>query len=344
MFCKKCGNQLNDSAAFCTKCGTPTSKDTNMRPVNANVQTGNNVSVKENAKKKPNFVLICASVLLVCIVVLIFLIVVLKKGNDSTNVVLGEDNTKVEDATGGKGLPKEGQALFEQMMGDWDASLTGGFFGADYYTPHWKLFIDEDFIYVTDGHVFSHDVNDIEYVEENGVGYIVFEDEIFHRKTLSSVDVRETIDLMEIRLYFSEDGQKLIFDIKPQGDEWKNIAEYERAGSTASTENVEMSDSDYIETGKAMMEVAMMFVLQVYGSLEDFDAVIEAQYGGDATAALFDTFMAAGSSSEDDARVLCNIIGKHYVEAISYYEENGSFNDDTMIELGIDTCSMGEAY
>ena len=24
MFCKKCGNQLSDDAAFCVKCGTPT--------------------------------------------------------------------------------------------------------------------------------------------------------------------------------------------------------------------------------------------------------------------------------------------------------------------------------
>ncbi len=89
MFCKKCGNQLNDGAVFCPKCGTP---------VTQNVETVNNTeeiqdtkssdtlsqrvrSLVEIPKKKVNKKILIISVIAVVAVVIVICIVI---GSDSS--------------------------------------------------------------------------------------------------------------------------------------------------------------------------------------------------------------------------------------------------------------------
>ncbi|MBP3620618.1 MAG: zinc ribbon domain-containing protein [Lachnospiraceae bacterium] len=335
MFCTNCGNEINEGAAFCKNCGAPISGGINQQPI-INVQTITSEPPKKKMNKETKKMVAGISVLVVGILVLVVLVVtIISKKNegdndkkDNSGAVMSEENN----------LPKEGKDLLDAMKGDWEASMTGGFYGSHYYVPHWDLFIDSDFIYVTDGAVFNHNVNDIEYVNENGVGYIVFEDVIWHKETKSSVEIVEGEEIMPIRLSFIEGGEKISFEINPDGSEWKCIAEYRKAGSkeeNETTENTTVKDDTYYkDSGVACMDTTVQLVLMQYTSLDEFDEVIKNQYGGDASAALIDLMISLSGSCDAETEAYFKIVGKYYVDAISFYELNGYYEDETMINLG----------
>lgn len=63
MFCKNCGNTLNEGAAFCPKCGFATNSE-NPKPIE-NITTQLNTADKKKNKIKPLYVLIPVALLII---------------------------------------------------------------------------------------------------------------------------------------------------------------------------------------------------------------------------------------------------------------------------------------
>ncbi len=339
MFCKNCGNEMSEGALFCSNCGASPTGSVNAQPV-VSAQTVVAETPKKKMSKKKKWIIAGVSVFAIGLLIFLVLVVVIfsvaLKGCSNSDGEMNNLDGMVH-IGGTNNIPQEGVELLEAMKGDWEASLTGGFYGSHYYIPHWDLFIDSDFIYVTDGAVFNHDINDVDYIKENGVEYIVFEDVIWHRETRSSVEVVEAGEIMPIRLSFIENGQKIAFEINPDGTEWKLIAEYRRAGTKeeAVSENTEEVDGTYYrDLGVEHMDTVVTLVLMQYSTLQEFDAVIQNQYGGDASAALNDLMITLSGALDAETEAWFEIIGKYYVDAIAYYEANGCYDDATMIKLG----------
>jgi hypothetical protein len=68
MFCQKCGNKLNDGAAFCPKCGTKVIIESN----NTFQSTNNNTIVTNTKSKKKNFIIIGIVLFLFVFIIRVF--------------------------------------------------------------------------------------------------------------------------------------------------------------------------------------------------------------------------------------------------------------------------------
>lgn len=68
MFCQKCGNKLNDGAAFCPKCGTKVIIESN----NTFQSTNNNTTVTSKKSNKKNFIIIGIVLLLFVFFIRVF--------------------------------------------------------------------------------------------------------------------------------------------------------------------------------------------------------------------------------------------------------------------------------
>nr|WP_297706778.1 zinc-ribbon domain-containing protein [uncultured Butyrivibrio sp.] len=85
MFCSKCGNKLNEEAAFCPKCGTPT----NNNDVNGSVRN-NDTSATNKVNKKWIFIAVATFICIALVMVFMFVRNKSKNGNELTSAQLEE--------------------------------------------------------------------------------------------------------------------------------------------------------------------------------------------------------------------------------------------------------------
>ena len=228
MYCKECGKEIADNAAFCIYCGKPT----------ANADVSNNVIPNGNEdkrKKSSKNIIWIGIIVIVILVVIFFVLAVAGSANKGTGTTEGAAN-KVTDTGGGTANKVSGKtestaetSPLNDIIGDWDMCL-----GIDSNTyastfeevRHFRVEA-EGITAITSVDIntlfYAIGVDDITIQEENGIKYYIYSAEMYSpRVAQESESGRQEIG---IRLYLDEISGWLVCELNAPGDGFWQIVD-----------------------------------------------------------------------------------------------------------------------
>ena len=231
MYCKECGKEIDDSAAFCTYCGKPIA---NAGVSNDVIPNGN-----EDKRKKPSKNIKMIGIIGIAIlVVIVFMIAVGGTANKATDTAAGTAN-KVTDTAGtttnrtdDKTASTAETSPLNDIIGDWeDCFWEKSDTYASYVEQAGHLRVEAEGIMAIGGmgdtRYYAIGVDDITIQEENGIKYYTYSAEMSTKLLAESGG--PGLQVIGIRLYLDEVSGWLVCELNvPEDGFWQRRVAYKR--------------------------------------------------------------------------------------------------------------------
>lgn len=231
MFCRECGKEIDDNAAFCIYCGKPT----------ANAGVSNNVILNGNEDKKKKATKKTKIIGIIAIIILVVIVFMLAAGGTTSKVTdtAGGTTSKVADtagetadkATGTAGRTAETSAL-NDIIGDWHEWVNIGSptYASTFEKPSYLRVEAEGITALTyvvlNRLYYAIGVDDISIQEENGIKYYAYSAELYSSRVAGESE--SGIQKIGIRLYLDEVSGWLVCEFNAPGDGfWQRVGAYE---------------------------------------------------------------------------------------------------------------------
>lgn len=227
MYCKECGKEIDDNAAFCIYCGKPTA---NAGAATYVIPDGN----EDKRKKSSKNIIWIGIIVIIILVVLVFMFSAKGNVNNVTDTAAGTANTVTDTAgtTTNKAADTatstaETSAL-NDIIGDWGMCLG---IDSNTYASNFEevsyFRVEAEGIMAIGGDMGSRfyaiGVDDITIQEENGIKYYTYSAEMY--TTLLEQGGGSGRQVIGIRLYLDEVSGWLVCELNTLGDGFWQIVD-----------------------------------------------------------------------------------------------------------------------
>ena len=230
MFCRECGKEIDDDAAFCTYCGKSV----------VNIDISDHAVVSEGENKNAVFINHVKKVGIAVIIILFVIVLILTARGTKNEVSDTAESSVMEEVEEEIAMPEEAAktSVLDDIIGDWHWCLTAG---SDTYASTYNYPSSPSYLRVEDEGLktigampdtifYAIGVEDITIEEIDGLKYYSFLAEMYSGTVAR--DGGPARQKIGISLSLDEETGELICEYNvPQDGFWQKVGAFERISS-----------------------------------------------------------------------------------------------------------------